>query len=174
MYSSSITPLIWCCHSSPCPNRLQPTAGRNSWLCFKAPGFTCIGNCMSWAEFTDVWPHETMCYCYSTTCSPPDLYPAKGDQTKPNQNEELSDLPALVGQFTQEGDSSCKYTHLQAHSSIMRLCPNPGIPSECIPPESTWGLTERQPKQTNSLDKRRDNSFEINQIADTCCAGKTG
>lgn len=89
MFSSSIILLIWCCHSSPCTNRPQPTTGRNSWLCFKVPDFTAVGNGISCAEFTDEWPSETFLLLLHHKLQPPGPPLC---QRQPNQTKEVSDL----------------------------------------------------------------------------------
>lgn len=127
MFCSSIILRIWCCYSSPCTIRPQPTTSRNSWLCFKVPHFTCVGNCTSYADFTDMWPSETFLLLLYHKLQPPGPPPC---QRTTNQTKELSDLPALEGQFTQPGDFTHKYLHLQAHGHVMRPCLNPGIVPE--------------------------------------------
>lgn len=124
--------------------------GRKSWLCFKVPDFTCVGNCTSYAEFTGAWPSETfllMLYCELQLM---DLHPAKGDRTKPRN--------WLICQLQRDNspnqETSLTSTSICRHTAInMRPCWNPGIP-----PERSRGLT-----QTNNLDQQRDYS-KITQL----------
>lgn len=100
----SIILLIWCCHSSPCTSRPQPTMGRSSWFCFNVPDFTAVRNGTSYAEFTDKWPSETFLPLLQHKLQPSGVPLC---QRQPNWTNQRAEWPARL-----LGDLSCKCTHL--------------------------------------------------------------